>query len=654
MSPLDGEVNGLPANQPTHTLCYFPVAAGSKRPAFDGWQALSTADEAQVQTWLDQGFNLGLDCGKSGITVIDLDGQEVGEASWRAFCAANGVDPDIKTYTVRTPRGGRHIYFRGRAASSVQKLGPKIDSRGVGGFVLVPPSSTPHGKYEVATPGPHALLPWPITDALAGSTRGAAAVTDELDAPHAIARAAHWLQSREVVEQGNGADARTYEAACTLRDLGISPEKSLELMLEHYRCSPQDERFEAFLERKIESAWAYAQNEPGAWATSDPLRRFAGAALEHTAPDPSPRARPALFTFYDEGEQDGFPDPVDLVESIIQDRATTVLHGVWASLKSFVALDIALAVASGLPAFGHFEVIRPGPVIYLAGEGSSGIAKLRRPAWKAAREHSGPLPFYLAKAVPSVKDEASKTACFDAVHDLIRTRLDGRQPALIVVDTMARAMAGLNENDAGDAGLYLGMAEAMEQEFGCAVLTVAHEGKDSGKSLRGSSAFPAGFDVVLRVEAAGTDTPTPTAQITAPKIKDGGSFKPFTLQGREQAFSGGRSLVMDYRGTGTLRGRTIVTPGQVGRALIDRQADARLCAKAKVLTTEALAMQIAGADADAEGNLVSAIKGQLKDNTSKRFAPYVKKLGGGGRNNGTAWQYPGDGAETDEPGADAE
>ena len=88
----------------------------------------------------------------SGLFVVDLDtDRETGEAIGEASLAALGLSHLIGTVpTVATPSGGRHLYFRdcGLGGTS-NKLGPKIDTRGNGGYIIAPGSVTPAGPYRL-------------------------------------------------------------------------------------------------------------------------------------------------------------------------------------------------------------------------------------------------------------------------------------------------------------------------------------------------------------------------------------------------------------------------------------------------------------------------------------------------------------------------
>jgi hypothetical protein len=85
--------------------------------------------------------NIGIDCGRSRLVVVDLDGEQ-GEAVWADMMASRGGHgPTL----VAATGDGCHLYFAGESLSSTRRLGEGIDTRGAGGYVVAPPSVHPSG-----------------------------------------------------------------------------------------------------------------------------------------------------------------------------------------------------------------------------------------------------------------------------------------------------------------------------------------------------------------------------------------------------------------------------------------------------------------------------------------------------------------------------
>jgi hypothetical protein len=122
----------------------FPITPHQKAPALVKWRDDSTNDGKQISLWWTRwpNANIGLDCGKSGIIVIDVDVKKNGLANWNELCEAHDIDTD--TWRVITPSRGRHIFYEAPGntiignSRNLEHLG--IDVRGVGGYVLLPPS----------------------------------------------------------------------------------------------------------------------------------------------------------------------------------------------------------------------------------------------------------------------------------------------------------------------------------------------------------------------------------------------------------------------------------------------------------------------------------------------------------------------------------
>jgi hypothetical protein len=169
----------------------FPLRPGSKVPAVRGdWEGLAVADPARLRElgW-PNGANVGVACGPSGLFVLDLDvakdpgpadGSAVadeptdGAAVLRELAAGR---PIPETFTVTTPSGGIHLYFRApsvpRLRNTVARLGPLIDTRAAGGYV-VGPGSTIHGRrYEIAADLPIVPVPRWIVRELIATARAA-------------------------------------------------------------------------------------------------------------------------------------------------------------------------------------------------------------------------------------------------------------------------------------------------------------------------------------------------------------------------------------------------------------------------------------------------------------------------------------------------
>jgi hypothetical protein len=127
----------------------FPITPRQKKPPLVKWRQESSNDPEKITQWWLRwpDANIGLDCGKSDLIVIDVDIRDCGLQHWVDLCDEHGISQ--ATLTVGTPNGGWHVYYKAPKSqignsSALSHLG--IDVRGYGGYVLLPPSQLENGK----------------------------------------------------------------------------------------------------------------------------------------------------------------------------------------------------------------------------------------------------------------------------------------------------------------------------------------------------------------------------------------------------------------------------------------------------------------------------------------------------------------------------
>jgi hypothetical protein len=216
--------------------------------------------------------------------------------------------------------------------------------------------------------------------------------------------------------------------------------------------------------------------------------------------------------------------PVDwLIEDWITKDCLAGLVGPSGSCKSFLAVDWACRVATGTPWSGHD--VGQGAVFYLAGEGQAGLRK-RIEGWST---HSGvsidAAPLYLAASLPVMADQLNAAVVISEIEALADS--SGMAPALIIVDTLARAMAGHNENSAEHMGNLIVCIDRLRQSWpGATVLMVHHTGHEASGRARGSSSFYAALDAEVVLARTGADGVTATVT----KAKDWSPAPPMHLK----------------------------------------------------------------------------------------------------------------------------
>ena len=217
-------------------------------------------------------------------------------------------------------------------------------------------------------------------------------------------------------------------------------------------------------------------------------------------------------------------EPVEwLIDSVLPKKAFAALYGPPGSYKSFVALDIAEAVATGRTWMGR-EVQTPGAVLYICGEGFGGIGA-RIKACKMHNRTQAGAEIYVIRAAINLRSSAEDFDLLVAsIKDLVERT--GVQFELVQIDTLARAFGGGNENNSEDMGAFIHNAGRIQRMLNCAMMVLHHSGKDQTKGLRGHSSLLGAVDTQLELLKIDT-VPNPSGPIagsgilTISKQKDG-------------------------------------------------------------------------------------------------------------------------------------
>lgn len=213
------------------------------------------------------------------------------------------------------------------------------------------------------------------------------------------------------------------------------------------------------------------------------------------------------------------PDPIKwLIKGWVQANALMMCFGESGAGKTFFVLDLALTIASGMTDW-HGHRVKPGPVVYLAGEGHYGL-KARIAAWVHERGRDVD-DIYVSESACDLNTDEGYSKVVREINDY------EARPVLIVVDTLNRFLLG-DENKADDARSMIDRCGRLMQEFGCSVLIVHHTGvsPDARTRARGSSAFKGAMDVELLVEAVAggaikvTQTKSKDAEVPPPLCFD--------------------------------------------------------------------------------------------------------------------------------------
>jgi len=233
--------------------------------------------------------------------------------------------------------------------------------------------------------------------------------------------------------------------------------------------------------------------------------------LETATERPKPAPRYKLLSAADLRD---LPPLAWRVRGVLPAVGLAALYGPSASGKSFLAFDMAAAIAEGQRWFDCR--VEAAPVVYAALEGEAGF-KLRAQAWEASRGRALPDGLHLMLQPFKLTDGQD-------VLDLAAVVPTG---AVVVLDTLNRSAPTADENSSRDMGEILEAAKTLQTLTRGLVLLVHHTGKNAAAGLRGHSSLFAAMDAAIEVSRDGDRREWKVA-----KSKDGqdGTAHPFKLQ----------------------------------------------------------------------------------------------------------------------------
>lgn len=476
----------------------FPLVQNGKTPVHDGnWRKLASTDPARIaEMWTcpvmeaELDYNIGIALDQTTI-VVDVDTRDGKQGDKQLALLEAIYDSLPATYTIDSANGGEHRYYRVEDSSVfAAKLSTDIDLKGEGGYVVGPGSTIEDRAYRARPQGERdkALLPpWVRDHAPAGRRKrddgmergNHAGILVETDSESAIARATDYLAKA-------APDHGTYLVAARVKDFGVSKDKCLELLMEHWE--PAASKGEEHVSFRVDNAYSYGQNPIG---NRSPEAEFDAVEIDQTK-EPPKRGK-LYFTPWANAQLEA--ERPYLIDGVLETGSMIVTYGDSNTGKTFVALDQAYHIAAGKDWNGH--KVNAGAVVYVASEGGPGFFK-RIEALK--RHHGGKdVPFF---TVPCLVDLYADTGSTGPLVKLVREiEAIAGKVALIVIDTLARAMGGGDENASTDMGKFVANCDRIRAATGAALNIVHHTGKDKARGARGSSALRAATDTEIEIDA---------------------------------------------------------------------------------------------------------------------------------------------------------
>ena len=207
------------------------------------WQHVATQDPEQIRKLWSQWPDANIGGVTDQLLVLDVDKKNGGCETYEFLQL---VEDFPETMTSNTQGGGQHLFYVMRAGEPLKngthKLGPGIDVKTDGGYVMMPGSTIGGRSYTRANNAPIAFAPtWIVEQCKNARPKPAAAgrrIVEEDDI--AIELATKWMLDRAPVAEEGNRDNTAHSVAAGLYDYGVTYPTALELMLEwnDLKCSP--------------------------------------------------------------------------------------------------------------------------------------------------------------------------------------------------------------------------------------------------------------------------------------------------------------------------------------------------------------------------------------------------------------------------------
>ena len=302
-------------------------------------------------------------------------------------------------------------------------------------------------------------------------------------------------------------------------------------------------------------------------AREKPLPPHDGERSEAPSSAPAAPSRMKLETIDDIelAFQEAPQDP--LIEGVLDQGAFSCVYGASNVGKTFIAMDMAWAIAQGHPWAGQPTTKKS--VLYVAAEGGRGVF----PRIKALIEAHGRVG---AKDFVLLRSKLNLFASDADVKELLReAKAAGLNDiGLIVIDTLARSMDGGDENGVKDMNRVVGHVDLLRKETDAHIMLVHHTGKIEAKGMRGSSALRAALDTEIELQKATGDGPTGgTLAVTKQRDMDGNFARDFTLEAVKLVTTDGRGITSCVARMSTVKTSRRERPSSKQQKLLNAMLD---------------------------------------------------------------------------------
>lgn len=482
--------------------------------------------------------------------------------------------------------------------NSQKKLTSCIDIRGNGGMIVLPPSVSAKGAYGVEDDSPIADAPEWLLEWLRNRLRSDGPNLGEMPTVEDLPTYSELTPERQqqcqkyalaVIEReaaryrdappGTG-NAELFNAACNILEIVQSPwnlytydhanqylekARSERMALNPGRGQDRDEFIKTLMSARsttigkgralppdrseslmfdVPFTQAGSDSAGDASGVNDPFMNPDGSTAPGSVPpgEKPLRVKPKMSAMerlrsrmHNRSELDGIAPPTPLIERVMDVGTMVVLSGQFGTFKTFTTIGWACSIATGTPWLGH-EVVTPGPVLYIAAEGASGI-KLRVAAWEKDNGVRVPDEMLTVIDIPvNLGDDAQVTAAVTIAREL--------GARLIIFDTLHRCTTGMDGDDNSEMGKITQVADTMREHANNITTLYVHHTGHAGTRSRGASSIEDDADCVwiTKLTAGDTRDPSKPRMMEQRKTKDSPLLDPFFV--KFEAMDGTDSGVM--------------------------------------------------------------------------------------------------------------
>jgi hypothetical protein len=563
---------------------------GSKEP--DGLWAMA-GNEADIRALFARSpdMNYGV-VGGNGGAIIDEDNKH-GKDGRRTLANLQALQPFDQgiamgqTLTVSSPANGFHYYLKSPfPAANSHDFGKDcgIDIRGKMGYCVGPFCELKRGKCkDTDTPGVYL----PIHDVPAiqapqwivarlhkykeKAENTAEPLCDELDTPEAIDRAKCFLKLSDRSIKGQNGDDQAYKTAAAVMDFGLSPEKSLELMMGEdwdYGCGWEEDK----LAVKVHNAARYrkqrvgskasvimslldgpgipyeepsAQELKAAKAAKDAPHAIAKAANEKadsanegykalggTSPAPAvgkenlskdirAQIKWLLLNPFDPSKDDTFEEMA--IERWLPGHGYVCIVGKRGLGKTNAMLDMGLRLALDMDYHGGMTTQKGFHVFFLCGEDPEGIKEHVR-AW--LQTHGQQFPVGRFHLLP-ISVDLMAASNVEAWAEVLRAHIGDDAKAVCFIDTWQRATSSASQNDDDKMQTAAHHAEALSKSLSGPVIVACHPPDKNEDKVSGSMVIENESRAIMSLKREGSAL---KLKVTRSKTRGEGNYQSFRLE----------------------------------------------------------------------------------------------------------------------------